>query len=424
MKTQPSFFVLPLTMGTLLLSACPGAQAPAPTSAVAPIAGTVDIGFARRIQADVAQDIAPAASVSLIEPGATPKTIATTVTTPNGNFVLTVSKNFRPEANTVYYLEAFKGLGSNQAGYNAARLRTLVRYTNGQWSSLTGVGSVGLTLATTAVSLAAELNTREGSAVDLASLLGKLSGAAFTPVTNLSNAEYLEARSVVEQALGGDQDPVGCIGKASGHFFFRSAGGSLGVVPAFGADVGDTLTLSGMAFAATPGANTVSFSGVSAPVGSVSADARSVQLVIPEGARTGAIAVTTASGAAGVVASYPVFGTVRFSLSGVRSDCATVSVALTSSTGSTVVKSQAVPGSTATLSFRGLTPANGWTFEARALNASGQLIASSSARLGPTDPVTMASSSVPGPHAVVSGVNAWAVGLRVLALTGGATGSF
>jgi hypothetical protein len=254
--------------------------------------------------------------------------------------------------------------------------------------------------------------------------LGKLSGVTFTPVANLSNAEYLEAKSVVEQALGGDQDPVACIGKASGHFFFKSAGGSLGVLPAFGADVGDTLTLSGMAFNVSPAGNTVSFGGVGTPVGTVSADARSVQLVIPEGARTGAIAVTTSDGGAGVVASYPVFGTLRFALTGIRNDCATVSVALTPPSGPAVTKALASPGATASLAFKGLTPGNGWTFEAKALNASGQTIASSSARLGPTDPVTMASSSVPGPHALLSGVNAWAVGLRVLSLTGGATGSF
>lgn len=416
-----------LSLVALLLGGCLQPASPSTAEApIPPLVGQVQPGFLRRIQASIDADIAPAASVSFIEPGATASTVVTTVTDSLGRFKLSLPMGFKKTVGAVYYLEAFKGLGNNQAGHNAARVRTLVQWKDGGWISLTGLtpgGTLNLTLGTTAVSVAAQINTAQGSTVDLAGLMGKLDQTTFTPVPNLTVTEYEGALGVVSAALGGNLDPLASIGKANGAFYLKSVGGGMGLSPGLGADVGDTVTLSGLTFDALPANNQVRFNGAPATVTSVSADRRSLQVVVPEAATRGPVSVIVGSTHSGVV-DYPLFGTVRLTLSGIPGSSATASVTLTPDTGPVLLRTVINPGSTASVEFKSLDPSTGWTLSAQAVNAANSAWATSTRLDGAIDPVTLTPLPVAGPYEVSSGLNTWGVGLRLAPLTAGATASY
>ncbi|MBO9540821.1 hypothetical protein J7643_09545 [bacterium] len=410
-----------------------GARPPEATVSVAPLVGRVEPGVVHRfrsVQADLVTDVAQGASVSFIKPGATPLTVATTVTDADGRFQLQLGNAFRPEAGSVYYLEAFKGLGSNSAGHSAARVRTLVRWTSGGWQSLTGA-VIDLTLTTTALAAAAQINTAQGAAVDLGGLMGRLQRKVsdgvtpdtFSAVANLSVADFHGAYEVVSAALGGDLDPLATITKADGSFVLRPATG-LGVLPALGADLGGTVTLSGLVFDPDPALNRVRFNGAEATVTAVDPARRYIRVTVPDGATRGALTVTVGSKASGVL-DYPVFGTVRLTLAGIPGATATASVTLTPPSGSPVTKTVSNPaGATASVLFTGLTPGEGWTVSARALNAANQAWATAAQLDGPRDPLTLTTRPVPGPYALTSGLNTWGVGLRIAPVGVTATGSY
>ena len=90
-----------LVIGLLVfLTACPRPLtlgSPPPTSldaAVEAVAGQVDFG-GRTVQADIKDDIAPGATISLIEVQSG-QTMSTTRTDAAGKFVLTFSNGFKP----------------------------------------------------------------------------------------------------------------------------------------------------------------------------------------------------------------------------------------------------------------------------------------------------------------------------------------
>lgn len=427
LKRHMSVLVL---LASLLLGGClqpaspPAAEAPIP-----PLVGQVQPGFLRRIQATIGTDIAPAASVSFIEPGATASTVVTTVTDSSGRFKLSLGSSFRPTVGAVYYLEAFKGLSNNLAGYSAARVRTLIQWQSGGWVCLTSStpgGTLNLTSSTTAVSAAAQINTAQGSTVDLAGLMGKLelgTPDTFTPVTNLTVADYQGAYGVVSSALGGNLDPLASIGKANGAFYLKNVGGGMGLSPGLGADIGDTVTLSGLTFDATPANNQVAFNGAPATVTSVSPDRLSLQVTVPDGATRGPVSVIVGSTRSGVV-DYPIFGTVRVSLAGIPGGSATASVTLTPGTGPAILRTVSNPGATASVEFKGLTPDMGWTVNAEAVNAANSAWATSTRIDGATDSVTLTPLPISGPYEVRSGLNLWGIGLRLAPLTAGATASY
>jgi hypothetical protein len=183
--------------------------------AVAPLAGEVELAAlssGRTVSATLG-DVAVAASVSLIDAGSG-NTVKTALTDGSGAFVLSFGSTFAPASGSVYFLEAVKGLGANVVGRNAARVRTLARWTGTSWASLTA-GSVKVGTATTA--LAAVYALKQGLAADkrvsLTSLLGSLAvGGAFTPVANATAAEFEQAKGLVAGLLAGDQDPLAGLG--------------------------------------------------------------------------------------------------------------------------------------------------------------------------------------------------------------------
>jgi len=420
--------IIQLMVSPLLLAGCAqplltdeGQEAPPPLS------GWVDPGFLYRVQATIS-DVAYAASVSLIDPMGTadgkPKTVVTTLTDDAGKFNFSLDKSFKPSSDRVYYLEAFKGLDSNMAGHDAVRVRTLIQWKSGGWTSLTNASTGGgliISLSTTALSVAAQLNTADGKPVDLKTLIGKLSSGtvpyAYTPVANRSEAEYLEAFGVVEAALGGGADPVASVEKANGNFVLKQVGESLGVTPGLGADLGDAVTISGMTFSATPANNHVSFNGIPAQVTFVSGDRSWIQVTVPEAATRGPLTVSVGGQTSGVV-DYPILGTVRMTMTGIPGGSSTAGSTLRSSGDFLEHQSLATPGATASFTFKGLIPGHGWTVEASARNVLSNVWAQGTQIDGPYDPLTMTNSPIPGPYEVKSGLNVWNVGLRVPAITG------
>jgi hypothetical protein len=417
----------------ILVVGCVPPQAIVEDRVAAPaLAGIVDSGFVYRIQAPLT-DVAYAASVSFIDPtggpGGIPKTVATTVTTDGGAFNLSLP-NFTPTPNAIYFMEAFKGLGSNLPGHDAARLRTLVQWKDGGWASLTSATSgagIVIGLSTTALAVAAQLNTAGGQAVDYSSLIGKLTTGtqpnAYVPVANLPDADYQGAFSVVDAALGGDLDPVASIEKAGGVFSLKNlgSGGGIGLSPGLGADVGDTVTITGMTFSATPTNNHVFFNGVGAEVLSVAADRRSIQVKVPQTATRGRVTVSVVGGTSDGVYDYPIFGKLDVTLTGIPGGSSKVEFTLTPFSGPASTQSVSVPGATASVSFKSLMPGNGWTVKAEARNASNAVWAQTLQIDGPFDPLTLSNRPIAGPYEVVSGRQTWVAGLRVVPVGGRAT---
>ncbi|MNY59876.1 hypothetical protein D3C86_1963650 [compost metagenome] len=81
-------------------------------------------------------------------------------------------------------------------------------------------------------------------------------------------------------------------------------------------------------------------------------------------------------------------------------------------------------GATASFVFTGLTPGEGWTVSARAVNAANQAWATATQLDGPRDPLTLTTRPVPGPYALASGLSTWGVGLRIDPVAVTATGSY
>lgn len=65
-------------------------------------------------------------TVSLID-SSNGSTLATSKTDTDGVFTIDPPGNFNPPIGTVYILEAVKGLINNNEGYNAARLRSIIK---------------------------------------------------------------------------------------------------------------------------------------------------------------------------------------------------------------------------------------------------------------------------------------------------------
>jgi|GEM_PF-6207038 len=421
-----------LIPGALLMASCTSPHAATDGQGVTPaLVGSVEPGFLYRIQATTT-DVAYAASVSFIEPtggpGGTPKTVATTVTSDDGRFNLTLPK-FNPTPGAIYFLEAFKGLGSNMAGQDAARLRTIVQWKSGSWLSLTSAtpgDGIVVGLSTTALSVAAQLNTAGGKRVEYTSLIGKLTPGTtpnpYVPVTNLPNSDYLEAFGVVDAALGGHLDPVASITKVDGVFVLNRPGSTgIGLSPGLGVDVGDTVTISGLTFSATPTNNQVFFTGATgapAQVLSVSADRSSIQVRVPQTATRGPVTVNVLGGERNGVYDYPIFGTLNVIVTGIPGGSSKIDVTLKPFSGASKTESVATPASTASVSFKGLVPGKGWTVTAEARNASNAAWAQSTQIDGPFDSLTLSNRPIAGPYEVLSGRQSWTAGLRVAPVVG------
>ncbi len=190
------------------------AARPAAAGAVAPLVGEVFFGLDRHVAATIDQ-VANGATVSLIDP-VSGNTIASAVTTPSGEFQITLGASSSLQPSTPYYLEAVKGLNQNAVGNSVARVRTIVEYGN-SWQSLTG-GQIDITESTTAICALANHDGLSSSQIQ--ALLGTVTIGAldtslspstpdsFTPTSGITNAQFHGAYEVVSSALAVSHDPL------------------------------------------------------------------------------------------------------------------------------------------------------------------------------------------------------------------------
>lgn len=282
-----------LSAGLMVACALPG-QGSDPL-----LKGVVDFGSLRRVQT-TPQDIGTAATVSLIDPN-TSRTIATTLTQPNRTFSLTIP-GFSPQVKT-YILEAVKGLNSNVAGHDAARLRTLVRWTGGGWQALT-TGDASIGISTTALSAIVGLRAIY-TPVNADLLIGKLTlGTPDVFVeagTGVSQAEFTSVQTLVGQALSADRDAVEAL-TFDGTTYRLKSQTTPATMPFISllapnpVSAAGTVSVSGGNFRATPGENTLTLNGL--PVTVLSGDTRSLQVRLPANATSGALTLTIPAGTA------------------------------------------------------------------------------------------------------------------------------
>lgn len=304
-----------------LVAACP-AQGPAPETVPA-IHGRVlfpgEAAAPYSVQATISE-VANAATVVLIDT-ASNLTKGSTVTDASGSFQLKFSNNFRPAASASYYLEAFRGLGNNSVGKDAARIRTIMRY-DGGWQSITSAtvgGSTYLNLGTTAVS--AIVNLKGPSRVDVDDVIGKLtvSPEVFTPVTGITLADFTAVKAIASALLLADFDPMSGIVYEPGppeDFLQRNNSSALMMDQATGS-ITQTVTLRGVSFdPALPltTTNVVLFNNVATgSVTGISADRQSITVVVPNDAVTGPVTVRT-SGKIYGIPLFTVWSTVNVDL--------------------------------------------------------------------------------------------------------------
>lgn len=282
---------------------------PAPTveatrGAGTEIHGRVALDGPRTQAVSVRDDIAPGATVSLIDTQ-TQYTVGATITKPTGEFVLTFGAGFRPDAARAYYLEAVKGIKGpnaayNQAGAEAVRLRTVLFYRDG-WVSLTNSqpGSISIGIGTTAVSAMLGLKTAAGETVTATSLIGCIDpdlvgpDAGYTQGADnpFDQGRYATVFGQVKAALDFNQDPLRYISynpAAGGTFIKTGTVFSLsGLSPTTGG-IGATVTLVGSNF--TAGA-LVRFNGTQAQILRVYENNTKLDVSVPVGATSGPVSL-------------------------------------------------------------------------------------------------------------------------------------
>lgn len=303
-----------LLLIVLILAGCQAGLPPVPASPVADLAGQVQFPM-RSTQATI-EEVAVAATVSLINADAN-RTESTSLTNDLGQFRLTFPTSFRPSATASYYLEAVKGLGSNKAGNSAARVRTLARYDRG-WVTITNAvvgGSIVLSTATTALCIGTSLRAGTVKAVDTTTLIGAYDPgpASFTPVTNMSGSDFTALKTLTDQILADDQDPMAGIMLTEPSQWARKnlSGLTLSqLAPSSGA-IGTTVTLTGSGFDPTASNNTVRFNGIQATISGASATTLTV--TVPAGATPGPVTVQVGA----VAATGPTFTVTNLVYGGV-----------------------------------------------------------------------------------------------------------
>lgn len=313
----------------LLVTACPRipflSQAPVRMSGPMAVAGVPALRgvavfpVAKRQTQAALSEIGTAATVALIDT-TTNYTLGTTVSSDNGQFILNFSNSFRPVANTVYYLEAVKGLQAgtnlpNRVGAAAARVRTLVSFQNNQWVSISGSG-ISINCTTTALSIILSLRsmtpTASGRQIPPASLIGVMqpqpetdttpSPVAYPNAALLPGTMIVNTFLLVKQALLQDADPFSNIYLDTSDALYNTVLNAPKIISVAALSpntqtVGGTLVIIGSGFSATASDDVVQFTNVAggpiqATVTGVSADLARLTVNVPNGAVTGPVAVT------------------------------------------------------------------------------------------------------------------------------------
>ncbi|MEB3238385.1 MAG: hypothetical protein VKO64_12280 [Candidatus Sericytochromatia bacterium] len=292
-------------------------------AAIADLRGQVDLealGIARTTQASIGSEIAIRATVSLIEV-ATGFTVATTVTESNGAFNLKFAGGFTPKADTIYYLDAIKGLKTgtdlpNRVGADIVRVRTLARYTGTFWNSISQNDLLILNRTTTALTLLLSLRSQmapsSGRTLDPELMINALSpepnpAGGPDPFYNLygnllPDALVNDTYNRVSQTLAQDRDPFMFIlldpaDPLGNTLYTPSIAFTVGALQPDTQFVNRDISIVGSGFAENPTDNIVSFRGLSgssvpATVKAVSSDLSRLTVTVPAAAVSGEITVT------------------------------------------------------------------------------------------------------------------------------------
>lgn len=320
-RAARGLMVLGLVLGVLTGCLKP-MTAPVPTGAAArqgtyDVTGRVDFGD-RRAQATIEDDIAPGATVSVIDV-LTGYTITSTRTDAKGAFVLRFTNGFKPGSGKLYFFEALKGLSAgtdqpNAVGADAPRIRTIATWQDGSWVTLSSLAGnrIDLNQTTTAVSIVVSLRGTTDRPVDAASLLGSIQlntpdgsyphkvvppDPVLVPVAMIHRAIDL-----VADALAKNRDPVRWIQLASSDNTHETvtlpdAPFAISYLSPSSAAVLEEIALVGSNFGTPKEENQVAFTDdngatVSATVTGVSPDLGRLTVEVPATAVTGTVYLT------------------------------------------------------------------------------------------------------------------------------------
>lgn len=301
--------VLLLLMLSLALASCklpsllPTAPRPAAMTIAAKGSGVEGrVLSPRRMQANVLEDIASHATVSLIDT-ATGLTLATTVTNEGGSFFLAFGQGFAPVANRPYFLEAVKGIKGdnpqyNQAGADAVRLRTQIFYdpASQEWLSLENdePGKIYLSMASTAVSVAIAHMQAVVPLFSSQDFIGCLTNGTYVAGNRpLSQAVYDDLYTKVETAILENRDPLHYIAYDAHNGTFLSTFISFsisGITPASG-EIGTPVVLEGDGFLSGT-IDHVAINGQVVEMDLATVTDSRIAFTIPSGARSGPISLS------------------------------------------------------------------------------------------------------------------------------------
>ncbi len=254
------------------------------------LSGVIAFPGERQTQATAA-DVVNAATLQLIDP-TTNMTVIGGVMSNGGSgtqtFSLAIPLTFQPSTGQVFMLEAIKGLNNTRPGNEAVRLRTFVQWTAGGWTSTTGSSTIAITAMTTAVSLISSIDPGNvPPAQTIGDVTYNLGTSTFTgSLPGHTGAEVTNLTRSVNDYIAGNVDPVANTSRLTPQV--------TGLSVARGA-VGDVVAVYGDGFSPITGAATVSFNG--ANVGTYVVRSRTAMyVVVPTGATTGNVTVTTLGG--------------------------------------------------------------------------------------------------------------------------------
>lgn len=255
----------------------------------ASVQGRVDFTSGRSTQAAPA-DVVNAATVSFIDL-TTNQTVVAGKTDAAGSFTLSMG-GYQPVNGATYLLEAVKGLNAQAPGSNAARFRTILKWTGAAWLSCSNdsvPGTVVINALTTALAIETALDPTH---VPPSDTIGKVD-VSTTPATleatptytNHPNSEIQQLAADLLSYLGVDADPLASVPSLvpSIASFTPTSGGGNSLV-----------RIQGSGFSPVPSGNTVTFNGTSAQV--LLATPTSLVVVVPAGATSGTIQVQTGRG--------------------------------------------------------------------------------------------------------------------------------
>ncbi len=238
----------------------------------------------------LASNVVSQATVALID-HITGETVATTLSDNTGTFTLTIP-GFSPVPSPDFYtLEAVKGANNQSPGSGTLRLRSIVEW-NGGWVSCTnavaGSGTIAINNLTTALAL--EVGLTRASVTDVLGAADDSSPPDLlkSPINaTVSGAEVIDLEGAVTGYILNNLDPVSQTSQISPQI--------TSVSPMSGV-VGDVVAINGSGFVSVPGATTVLFNGVTAPI--VAVTPTTIFTTVPAQALGGPITVTTLIGSA------------------------------------------------------------------------------------------------------------------------------